>query len=212
MPDTSTPIRTDLLLERALIACGFIFSAISVVALGYGLFLVIRVSNVAAVMSAGSEWSAAKIIANNFDLIATILIALLAAVIASTFFRSAGRSTNYVIRPEDREKLWPLITEPKVDAVDQYIRLASLSGFSGAFTKVGFTGLPLATVILTLIFVVLSLLTDNTDLMELAKLTLGAFIGSFVQRQVERGERQQPGPGGAQTPQAPLSSAPRLPV
>ncbi len=42
---------------------------------------------------------------------------------------------------------------------------------------------------LTIFFVVLSLAFTNPDLMELGKLTLGAFIGSFVQRQVERGQR-----------------------
>lgn len=151
------------------------------------------------------EPSFVGLISVNIDLIAALLFSSLAALIGLSFFKSAGRSTNYVIRPEDRERIWPLITEPKPEGIDQYIRLASLSGFSGAFTKVGFTGLPLATVALTIFFVLISLAAGNKDLMELAKLTLGAFIGSFVQRQADRTSlgRDASGPGAV---------AERLPV
>ncbi|MEQ8696535.1 MAG: hypothetical protein RLO48_12175 [Bauldia litoralis] len=195
--------RKPSMLDRALILSGFIFCAASATAMVYGLYLIV------------SSPVGSRPVATNFpgflslygDLLAVAFFAMVAAFLAFSFFRHAGKSTNFVIRPEDREYLWPLLTKPNSEAVDQYIRLASLSGFSGSFTKVGFTGLPLATVALTLIFVILSLLTDNTDLMELAKLTLGAFIGSFVQRQVERGERQ--GPAGAASSR---ESAPRLPV
>jgi hypothetical protein len=129
------------------------------------------------------------LVAINIDLIAIFIFGFLLSIIGLQFFKRASQSTNYVIWPEDRDNMWPLIKDAKIEAVDQYIRLASLSGFSGAFTKVGFTGLPLATVGLTIFFVVLSLAFTNPDLMELGKLTLGAFIGSFVQRQVERGQR-----------------------
>lgn len=60
---------------------------------------------------------------------------------------------------------------------------------SGMFTKLGVTGLPLTTVFLTLVFAFISLLPVaekvSTSFLDLTKLTLGAFIGSFVQRQVE---------------------------
>jgi len=83
-------------------------------------------------------------------------------------------------------------------AVDQYVRLCSLSGFTGTFTKLGLTGLPLTTVALTLIFAGLALLPTDPEsqksFFDLTKLTLGAFIGSFVQRQVE--QRRTPGPKG----------------
>ena len=78
------------------------------------------------------------------------------------------------------------------------MRLSSLSGFTGTFTKLGLTGLPLATVALTLIFAALALLPVGLEgqksFFDLTKLTLGAFIGSFVQRQVE--QRRTPGPKG----------------
>jgi hypothetical protein len=68
--------------------------------------------------------------------------------------------------------------------------LAALSGFSGAFTKLGFTGLPLITVSLTLVLLAISVSLKDGDLQksvfDMAKLTLGAFLGSFVQRNIEQ--------------------------
>lgn len=65
-------------------------------------------------------------------------------------------------------------------------RLSSLGGATGTATKLGLTGLPLATVGLTIFFSVVALFDSRADggFMDLAKLTLGAFIGSFVQRAV----------------------------
>ena len=63
--------------------------------------------------------------------------------------------------------------------IDQYVRLSSLAKFTGTFTQLGLTGLPLATIALTLFFALLSIF--KPDFLDLTKLTLGAFIGSFVQ-------------------------------
>jgi hypothetical protein len=79
------------------------------------------------------------------------------------------------------------------------VRLSSLSGFTGAFQKMGLTGLPLATVTLTLIFAGLAIY-DKQSFLDLAKLTLGAFIGSFVQKQqVDRGIPNAGTPAAGQT-------------
>ena len=85
-----------------------------------------------------------------------------------------------VIPQKDRALLEPLIKEANKEAINQYAILSSLSGFTGTFQKIGFSGLPLATVTLTLIFSFLSFFQQ--EFIELAKLTLGAFIGSFVQK------------------------------
>ncbi len=106
------------------------------------------------------------------------------AVIGIRMLGSAGRGEPSIIISEDRELLEPLISSAKKDAIQQYVVLASLSGFTGAFQKIGFTGLPLATVVLTLIFSALSFF-DEPQFLELAKLTTGAFIGSFVQKGVD---------------------------
>jgi hypothetical protein len=74
------------------------------------------------------------------------------------------------------------------------------------FTKLGLTGLPLTTVVLTLIFSFMAA-AGAEGFMDLAKLTLGAFIGSFVQRQVEQrreadtGQKKPPS-GETQLPRA----------
>jgi hypothetical protein len=96
----------------------------------------------------------------------------------------AGKGTQTIIPPDDRVLLAPLIAAGKKDSIDLYVTLSSLGGFTGTFQKIGFTGLPLATAILTLIFAGLSFLEDAQppQFLELAKLTLGAFIGSFVQK------------------------------
>jgi len=107
---------------------------------------------------------------------------------------AAGASKN-PIPPNDHALLAPLIQAANSEAIDQYVRLSSLRGFTGTFTKLGLTGLPLTTVALTLIFAMLALLSVDTEsqksFFDLTKLTLGAFIGSFVQRSVE--QRRTPG-------------------
>lgn len=74
------------------------------------------------------------------------------------------------------------------DPIGQYIRLSSLTGVTGLFTKLGLSGLPLATIGLTILFAIMSVAVQTEDAQsrfyELTQLTLGAFIGSFVQRQV----------------------------
>jgi len=99
---------------------------------------------------------------------------------------ASAPTPNWVINPNEWRALEHVIKEGKEDPITQYVRLRSLSGFTGVFTKLGLQGLPLATIGLTLFFS-LMFLRDGAYL-DLAKLTLGAFIGSFVQKQV--GERQ----------------------
>ncbi len=134
-------------------------------------------------------------IEGHFDIFAGFALALLSGWFGLWLFSKINANYSQVIRKEDRALLQPLIETANVEAINQYIRLSSLSGWVGAFTKVGFTGLPLATVSLTIIFVISALFYSDkgaelgqtaTTLFDMAKLTLGAFIGSFVQRQVEQ--------------------------
>jgi hypothetical protein len=108
---------------------------------------------------------------------------------------ASGASPENPIPPNHYNLLAPLIQEGRSEAIDQYVRLSSLSGFTGTFTKLGLTGLPLTTVALTLIFAILALLPVDPEsqksFFDLTKLTLGAFIGSFVQRQVEQRRAQE---------------------
>lgn len=96
---------------------------------------------------------------------------------------AAGKTNTSVIPEQDRNLLEPLVRDANKEAINQYVVLSSLSGFTGTFQKIGFSGLPLATVVLTIFFCFLSLIgPEGNTFIDFAKLTLGAFIGSFVQR------------------------------
>jgi hypothetical protein len=115
--------------------------------------------------------------------IRSLLILVFLAFFGFTLLGAAGKITPRVIPDEDRDLLTPLVKDANKEAIAQYVILSSLTGFTGNFQKIGFSGLPLATATLTLIFSFLSFW--KLEFIEFAKLTLGAFIGSFVQRNVE---------------------------
>ncbi len=120
-----------------------------------------------------------------------IACALACAVLGTKLLKAGGVTTTQVIAPQDMPILGPAVAQANSDAITQWIRLNSLTGWVGFFTKIGLTGLPLATISLTIILCLFSL-ADN-QMFDLAKLTLGAFLGSFVQRQVETGKAQATG-------------------
>lgn len=125
-------------------------------------------------------------------------IAVFTALLGVSLLRAAGVTTivpGPVISPVEWDTLSEEIKQGREESITQYVRLRSLSGFTGVFTKLGLQGLPLATIGLTLFFSLMYL--SDKEYLELAKLTLGAFIGSFVQKQV--GERQA-GAGVVQLP------------
>jgi hypothetical protein len=116
--------------------------------------------------------------------------AVVCAMVGYSLLNAAGASTKEVIPRQDYELLSALVSEEKEKAIDLYVRLNSLSGLTGFFTKIGISGLPLATIALSLIFTILGLISGgNTKLYDLANLTLGAFLGSYVQRQVSTSSR-----------------------
>lgn len=112
------------------------------------------------------------------------LSAIICALVGYSLLSAAGAASKEVIPRSDYELLSSLVAEEKEKGIDLYVRLNSLSGPTGFFTKIGITGLPLATIALSLIFTLLGLTqTTGTKLFDLANLTLGAFLGSYVQRQ-----------------------------
>ncbi len=97
--------------------------------------------------------------------------------------KSAGAVQANVIPPQDYELLSGAVKAADDKAISEYVRLSALSGVTGTFTKVGLTGLPLATIFLTVLLAVLGIFLPK--LLDLAQLTLGAFIGSYVQKKQE---------------------------
>lgn len=96
---------------------------------------------------------------------------------------AAGAVSTQVIPPKEYDLLAPAIRDGNEKAITEYIRLSSLSGMTGTFTKIGLNGLPLATIALTIILAILGIF--NPQFFDLAQLTLGAFLGSYVQKRSE---------------------------
>jgi hypothetical protein len=123
-----------------------------------------------------------------------LIVGILASALGFVMIQMSGRATRLIIHPEDRHLVTDMLKHGNQAGIDDYIRLSSLGGMIGGFTKLGLTGLPLATISLTIIFALLALtpIPDTSKAMlDLCKLTLGAFIGSYVQARVpDRSERQ----------------------
>jgi hypothetical protein len=139
-------------------------------------------------------------------LIVISIISLTVIRVAVSRYKSPVRT----IPPEDRALLEELIRSENTKAVELYVRLSSLGGPTGTATKLGLTGLPLATIALTIFFAIIALF--SAPFLDLAKLTLGAFIGSFVQRSGEALERavRATTPSTTLTRSSPQPSAPAL--
>jgi hypothetical protein len=105
---------------------------------------------------------------------------LFSFAIGYLLLRTSGQAARQVIPVQDYPLLSRLLLTGKAVGMDEYVRLSSLTGFVGVFTKVGLSGLPLATIVLTIFFAAFA--PFSTTFQEFAKLTLGAFLGSYVQR------------------------------
>jgi hypothetical protein len=126
-----------------------------------------------------------------FPLMLIAFFALSFTRAAITFVKSSEYGKSGIVPPKDLPIIAEAIKNGRPEHVDQYIRLASLTGGVGLFQKIGLTGLPLTTLALVVFFAVGVIFADDKSetfkaFLDFTKLTLGAFIGSFVQRQVER--------------------------
>ena len=125
-----------------------------------------------------------EVVAAYVPLLLFVFVGLVSSFIALRLFKASGASYTDIIPQKDYDLIAPLVKEAKSESINEYIRLSSLTGSVGLFTKLGLNGLPLATITLTLIFSAMALF-DPATFLDMAKLTLGAFIGSYVQRNVE---------------------------
>ncbi|MGH7388040.1 MAG: hypothetical protein ACREM3_01090 [Candidatus Rokuibacteriota bacterium] len=123
--------------------------------------------------------------------------AAVAALIGFGLIRNVRVGRKVVIPRQDREVLGAALQRSE-DPVAEYIRLSGLIGVTGVFQKLGVSGMPLATILMTIVLCLLALTagilraqgfeiaqTLLDGFMDLAKLTLGAFIGSFVTKRRE---------------------------
>lgn len=112
------------------------------------------------------------------------IIATTSSFVGYGLLRRAGAGSKPVIPIQDALVIDALLLK-SADGIGDYIRLSSLTGVMGYFVKIGLSGLPLATILLSIFFALLAYRKDmNKEFLDLARLTLGAFIGSFVQRHI----------------------------
>jgi hypothetical protein len=142
---------------------------------------------------------------------AIFLVAILAATAGFIFVRSARTTLGTAAGdslPEDTRRLLGPVIEKSADPIGDWTKLVGLTGGTGVFRKLELSGMPLATILMTILFCLLGLVApllpsifSSTTLTEaakgpsadaakifldMAKLTLGAFIGSFVTKSTSR--------------------------
>lgn len=173
--------------DRVLMASGYAFVLVSLLCFGAIAYLKLEQSLGGKLLQHSQTWI--DIAERENGTISLLIIAVIAAMLGKGLLQSEQMDCATTIPYDDLELVRQAVLEGKPDPIDQYVRLRALSGMAGNFTKLGITGLPLTTVALTLIFSVISLLSVNgtsSAFLDLAKLTLGAFIGSFVQGRVDQ--------------------------
>ena len=177
---------------------GFLFIIIAICSFGAVIYLAVVPSRFIGSILASPEpprttgvtWQ--EVVLSQTTNIVFIIVGIISALFGSRLLQVG--STQQTVPEEDVQLIQQAVVDGKPEPIDQYLRLRSLSGFTGYFTQLGITGLPLTTVFLTLTFATISLSIGQSSeykelsqqFMDLTKLTLGAFIGSYVQRQVEQ--------------------------
>lgn len=115
-----------------------------------------------------------------------VLLAVLISLIGGLICLDASNPpAPTAMPPQDRKQLIQEMSKGNAAAIDLYMKLRNARGVAGFFQKLGLNGLSIATIFITLTFVILAVKTDgkiSENLFDLSKLTIGAFIASFVNR------------------------------
>ena len=181
-PRAIPPLPQEVEPTRYLAIGGYFFLAISggnFVATGFLAYL----ARTTLVPLTYRDQTVVALLYTNLPATITLLVGCISAAIGWLLLRSAGTARREVIPRQDAALLYQLLLEKNEPALNNYVKLASLSGFVGLCTKLGIGGLPLATIALTILFAIAGAISGEASFIDFAKLTLGAFIGSYVQRQ-----------------------------
>lgn len=172
---------------------GFVFLGISIAFMASGVLWIFtkrhdELEKILAVNNTSTPFWLSYLLVNNTALL-EFLVAATCIVVGYQLIVQAGGIGRETIPEEDVELIERL--KDSQLGVLSYIQLKSLTGATGFFTKIGITGLPLATIFLTLTFGILGFLLKEdgnaqNKFFDLANLTLGAFLGSYVQKQGDK--------------------------
>jgi hypothetical protein len=157
---------------------GFCFLATTLVCLGSIIYLLVAPSKI------GDVTTGQKLLAAYMNPLALFAAAIFCVTVGYVLLRNSRIVAGAVPR-QDQDFLTNILREHPNDGFEMYIKLRETSGSTAFLNKAHLTGLPMAMIGLTILFALLGLLVPA--LLDLAKLTLGALIGSYAQRRVEDG-------------------------
>lgn len=180
--------------DRILASCGYLLIGMTVIA--FGAIVYMKVAQSFNPVLPPKIQSLGDFLQYESATIILLVIGCITAFMGRRLLTSIRYADISTIPEEDIPLIRDAVIKGAPEPIDQYLRLRSLSGIAGNFTKLQVTGLPLTTVFLTLVFSGLAFIPHADkelpgQFMDLAKLTLGAFIGSFVQGRVEQRKQQQ---------------------
>jgi hypothetical protein len=169
-----------------------------------GFFAISIFALVAAVAGVAAPIIQSKI-DSNVNLQMIIWVALLGAAFGFVLVRAARNAGEPGLGnalPDDARSFFKAIIEQSSDPIGDWTRLVGLTGGTGVFRKLELSGMPLATILMTILFCFMGVFAPalprilgfadlqktgldafgnaSTIFLDMAKLTLGAFIGSFV--------------------------------
>jgi len=162
---------------------GFCFIAISLGCLGSILYLLIAPKQISDIDLSRHPFGP-PILAAYMKQLALFATAILSVTVGFILLR-ISRIQGGVVPEQDRQLLKQILDKNPENGIEKYIELREISGSTAFLNKMHLSGLPLATIGLTILFTILGLFVPA--LFDLAKLTAGAFIGSYVQRQQKNG-------------------------
>jgi hypothetical protein len=180
--------------DRILAICGYVLVGLAV--LSFGAIVFLKVHQYLNPRPGANYGTFSSFLQSESPTLFLLLIGYIAVSKGRSLITTVRQKDVRAVPADDYALVRDAVIKGQAEPIDQYLRLRSLSGLAGNFTKLQITGLPLTTVFLTLVFAAVALipLADTTlpgQFLDLAKLTLGAFIGSFVQGRVEQRKQQR---------------------
>jgi len=134
--------------ERIIVLCGYLFVGASVLSFGMMGFVKFRSARDSVITYA--SWL--DLVSREMPIITFLIIGVVTALLGQRLLTTAQMPYTRTIPKDDLPLVEDAVKQGKPEPIDQYVRIRSLSGWAGNFTKLGITGLPLTTVFLTLIF------------------------------------------------------------
>jgi len=100
------------------------------------------------------EAQPSQVLQTFFAPILLFAVSAFSSILGFSMLQISGRSSRRVIHPDDYKLLRDMLLNGNQAGIIYWVKLSSLTGMTGAFTKVGLSGLPLATIVLTIIFAI----------------------------------------------------------